>query len=282
MTPPDRRMWLCPRCGAVNAGDLPACECSHEPESGQVANAAPPSPEVAAPGPAAGSATGPPIGPPMASLEPSDASLLLLSLGCLGVCLAVPTTTIAILLLYGAARGATWALLPGAAMVAISVLLLTPAVRRLMHRPCSLCSARTLQRPPICTPCRSRLFAERAANRDYVLGLTPLDFERHVATLFELQGYRAKVTKASGDGGVDVYLWRAGAVSIVQCKHFIASTVSRPDLQQFYGVLIHEKATEGFFVTTGRFTREARDFAVGKPIVLCDLEWLLVRPQGPG
>ena len=56
--------------------------------------------------------------------------------------------------------------------------------------------------------------------------------------------------------------------------------MSRPEIQQTFGVLIHERAAEAFFVTTGRFSQPAEEFAQGKPIHLIDLSKLLKMSEG--
>jgi len=50
------------------------------------------------------------------------------------------------------------------------------------------------------------------------------------------------------------------------------------EIREFFGVLVSERADRGIFVTTGNFTRDALDFAVGKPIEMIagtELEKLL-------
>jgi HJR/Mrr/RecB family endonuclease len=123
--------------------------------------------------------------------------------------------------------------------------------------------------------------ARQAQDRDYLLKLSPREFERHVATIFSAVGYQVELTPASNDEGVDVYLNRQGRVSIVQCKHLAAGTpVSRPMLQQFFGVLQHKQAHEGFFITTGRFTEGAVEFVQNYRIHLIDLEKLVEMARG--
>ena len=125
-----------------------------------------------------------------------------------------------------------------------------------------------------------RILAERARHRDYLIGLSPSAFEAHVAQLFGALGYSVRLTPASNDAGVDAYIEKDGKKGVVQCKHFTRGVVSRPDLQQFYGVLIHERANEGFFVTTAHFSVGAVGFVSGKPIHLIDLGRLIEMAQG--
>jgi hypothetical protein len=51
-------------------------------------------------------------------------------------------------------------------------------------------------------------------------------------------------------------------------------------LQQFFGVLQHRQAHEGFFITTGRFTEGAVEFVQNYRIHLIDLEKLVEMARG--
>jgi restriction endonuclease Mrr len=46
--------------------------------------------------------------------------------------------------------------------------------------------------------------------------------------------------------------------------------VAAPAIRELYGVLVSEKADRGIFVTTGQFTRDAKEFAEDKPMELLD------------
>lgn len=183
--------------------------------------------------------------------------------------------------------------------------------RAIRNKPCTTCGTPTSNRSRLCDACQSelrrkreqereeararaeearkrqaeidrRILAEVMTNRDYLLGLSPGAFESHIGQLFEALGYSIKVTKASHDSGVDVYLEKNGKRYVVQCKHFTKGNVSRPDVQQFYGVMMHEQCEEGFFVTTGRFTPQAIAFAQGKAIHLIDIDKLIQLLPAPG
>src|SRR5262249_40662845 len=117
--------------------------------------------------------------------------------------------------------------------------------------------------------------ARSARDQDYLLKLSPRDFERHVADLFAALGYVVRLTPASNDEGIDAFLEKDGRRAIVQCKRLTDGAVSRPALQQFYGVLQDKGISEGFFITTGRFTEQAMEFAKGKAIHLINLERLV-------
>jgi restriction system protein len=93
--------------------------------------------------------------------------------------------------------------------------------------------------------------------------LTPTGFEHFCKELLEQLGFREmKVTKRSGDGGIDGFgTFRQGAVSInaaFQAKKFDENPVSRPDIDKLRGA-IQGEFDHGVFITTSRFTKEARE-----------------------
>lgn len=106
--------------------------------------------------------------------------------------------------------------------------------------------------------------------RQYLQGLSPTDLETFSARMFQQLGYRAELHGGSGDHGVDVRLTNpSGELEVVQCKQY-RSPVGEPEIRAFYGTLVHTQAVRGYFVAPGGFTRQARRWAAGKPIVLAD------------
>jgi restriction system protein len=103
-----------------------------------------------------------------------------------------------------------------------------------------------------------------------MLALEPAEFENWVAVLFQLIGYKVKNTQEVADHGIDL-LVRDGHVryGLVQCKRY-RGTVGEPVVRDLYGTLIHENADYGWLVTTGGISRQAREWANGKPIDLWD------------
>jgi restriction system protein len=110
---------------------------------------------------------------------------------------------------------------------------------------------------------------------------TPSFFERIVVELLVKMGYggsRSDAGKAigrSGDGGVDGIIKedKLGLdVVYVQAKRWENTPVGRPDVMQFAGALQAQKATKGIFITTSRFTEDARNYVsqIGSKIVLID------------
>jgi restriction system protein len=114
---------------------------------------------------------------------------------------------------------------------------------------------------------------------------SPPFFERAVVELLVKMGYggsRADAGKAigkSGDGGIDGIIKedRLGLdVVYIQAKRWDNNSVGRPDVMQFAGALQAQKANKGIFITTSRFTDDARSYVsqIGSKIVLIDGEQL--------
>jgi len=105
---------------------------------------------------------------------------------------------------------------------------------------------------------------------DRLMELTPIEFEKWVKqNVFEKDGWGVEETRTTGDGGIDLVLSRNGEHSIAQCKRF-RNTVGEPALRDFYGTMMSEGVSRGYFVTTGLFSLSAQKFAQDKPIVMID------------
>ncbi len=113
----------------------------------------------------------------------------------------------------------------------------------------------------------------------------PAFFERIVVELLVKMGYggsRADAGKAigrSGDGGIDGIIKedKLGLdVVYIQAKRWDNNPVGRPEVMQFAGALQAQKANKGIFITTSRFTDDARKYVsqIGSKIVLIDGEQL--------
>ncbi len=113
-----------------------------------------------------------------------------------------------------------------------------------------------------------------------VLNMSPNFFERLVVKLMEAMGYGGYegagfVTKSSGDGGVDgvIYEDKLGFNLIyIQAKRWSPDTViSRPEIQKFMGALAGPpKIEKGLYITTAKFSKEAKTYADAQHIILVD------------
>jgi restriction system protein len=102
-----------------------------------------------------------------------------------------------------------------------------------------------------------------------VKGNTPKFFESLVVDLMVAMGYggsredAARSIGQSGDEGVDGIIKedRLGLdIIYLQAKKWEGS-VGRPEIQKFVGALIGKRAKRGVFITTGRFSEDAVDYA---------------------
>lgn len=95
------------------------------------------------------------------------------------------------------------------------------------------------------------------------------EFEELVAEAFRREGYRVEENaKAGSDGGVDIRLLRNGELVLVQCKNWNRNRVGVGVVREMCGVMMDEGAAGVVIVCSGRFTRDAWNFAKGKPVRL--------------
>lgn len=99
-------------------------------------------------------------------------------------------------------------------------------------------------------------------------------FEKAVASVYESQGYKAVVSKAGGDGGIDIVLTKGGEKIAVQCKAHkkpVGPSVAR----DLYGTMTHSGYSKGILVSMNGFTSGVEAFVKGKSIQLITLNNLL-------
>lgn len=113
---------------------------------------------------------------------------------------------------------------------------------------------------------------------------SPFFFEKLVVELLVKMGYGGSRTDAgkaigkSGDEGIDGIIKedKLGLdIIYIQAKRW-ESVVGRPEIQKFVGALAGQEAKKGIFITTSRFTIDARDYIPRNEtkIVLIDGEHL--------
>jgi Holliday junction resolvasome RuvABC ATP-dependent DNA helicase subunit len=105
-------------------------------------------------------------------------------------------------------------------------------------------------------------------------GLSGVEFEKLITSMLGRMGFRAEMTRATGDGGIDIvaHLDRAivGGRYLIQCKRFTGQ-VGAPIVREFYGAVQADRmAVKGILITTSGFTDQAREFAENLPIELID------------
>ncbi|MBP0723927.1 restriction endonuclease [Bacillus sp. RG28] len=115
-----------------------------------------------------------------------------------------------------------------------------------------------------------------------ILECSPSFFESMIVDLIVTMGYGGSVNDAgraigkTGDEGIDGIIKEdvLGLDMIyLQAKRWkVDSTVSRPDIQGFVGSLVGKKASKGIFITTAKFSKEARAYteSIEKRVILID------------
>jgi len=107
-------------------------------------------------------------------------------------------------------------------------------------------------------------------------------FEDLIAEVYRGEGYL--VEQAAGgrrDGGYDLVLLRENSV-LVQCKHWLVDQVGVPHVRELAKAMHKVGATGGVFITTGTYTKSAREFAIRVAIQLVDGDALIRRFSAGG
>lgn len=98
-----------------------------------------------------------------------------------------------------------------------------------------------------------------------------IDFEYWCAARIEEQGWSVRVSKASGDQGIDIEAMRDGMLVAVQCKRY-TSPVGNKAVQEAYAGATHYRASKAIVIGTGGYTKAAIDLAANTGVILLDAE----------
>jgi Holliday junction resolvasome RuvABC ATP-dependent DNA helicase subunit len=115
--------------------------------------------------------------------------------------------------------------------------------------------------------------------------MSGVEFERLVTVLLGRMEFRPEMTKATGDGGVDIVAVLDkpifGGRYLFQCKRYgPENLVGASTVRDFYGAVTADRAVKGILITTSDFTTQAREFAdrVGLELInLPQLQGLLAQ-----
>ena len=119
------------------------------------------------------------------------------------------------------------------------------------------------------------LFIKRKFNSlagiEHVRQLSWRQFESIVGEAFRRRGYTVMENAVDGpDGGIDLVLRKDDAKYYVQCKQWKQTKVGVKPIRELYGVIAAGDAAGGFFVASGEYTSDARNFARKCAIELID------------
>ena len=110
-----------------------------------------------------------------------------------------------------------------------------------------------------------------SAPDNYLSNLSGIEFENLIIKLLRKMGFIVEETKATNDGGIDAIAINEDPITsgrfIIQCKRY-SGVVGQPVVRDLYGVVTHERASKGIIITTSDFSKQAIEFAEGKPIEL--------------
>lgn len=102
--------------------------------------------------------------------------------------------------------------------------------------------------------------------------LTDSELEEFAKQIYGKMEYKVKLTRQTGDHGVDVHLTNPNQeVELVQCKQW-RKPVGEPAVRDLYAAMMHTGAVRGWLWAPNGFSKPARQWVKGKPIVLADDE----------
>ncbi|WP_242176458.1 restriction endonuclease [Priestia koreensis] len=99
-------------------------------------------------------------------------------------------------------------------------------------------------------------------------------FEHYLKELFDGQGYKSEVTKASGDFGADLVLVKDGQKIIVQAKRY-SKKVGVKAIQEIKTAQSYYKADFVWVVTNNYFTNPAIELAKANDVKLINRDLLI-------
>jgi hypothetical protein len=98
-----------------------------------------------------------------------------------------------------------------------------------------------------------------------------IDFEHWCAARIEEQGWNVRVSKGSGDQGIDIEAMKDGMLVAIQCKRY-AQAVGNKSVQEAYAGATHYRADKAVVIGTGGYTKAALELAANTGVILLDAE----------
>ncbi|MBU4190109.1 MAG: restriction endonuclease [Candidatus Thermoplasmatota archaeon] len=99
----------------------------------------------------------------------------------------------------------------------------------------------------------------------HIMQMNPFKFEHFVGNLLNVMGFKTRVTKPTGDGGVDIEAEHetptgASIEYVVQVKRY-TNIISPKDLQALVGAMQGSKVDRCIFITTSSFSSKSVEYA---------------------
>lgn len=98
-----------------------------------------------------------------------------------------------------------------------------------------------------------------------------IDFEHWCADKIEQQGWAVRVSKCSGDQGVDIEAIKDDKTVAIQCKRY-SQPIGNKAVQEAYSGMAHYNAHLACVIGTGGFTPQALELARSTGVILIDAE----------
>jgi len=108
---------------------------------------------------------------------------------------------------------------------------------------------------------------DEIAGAKYYEDMSPEEFEHYCAALLREGSWDARVTKLSGDQGVDIVANKRGMRIVVQCKKH-SKPVGNRAVQEVVAGIAHQGAQRGVVVATGDYTPSAVKLAASNQVLL--------------
>ena len=110
--------------------------------------------------------------------------------------------------------------------------------------------------------------------KDEILAIQELSwphFKELVADAYRRNGYTIMDNSTfTADPSVDLVLRKGAKLYLVQCRYWQNRKLGKREARNLLALMHAKQASGVFLLTTGIFTREARHYAVGRPITLVD------------
>lgn len=104
--------------------------------------------------------------------------------------------------------------------------------------------------------------------------MSGIEFEKFLIVFFSKQGYKAEITKTSGDFGADLILIKDGIKTIVQAKRY-SKSVGVKAIQEIIGAKKYYSAHKLIVITNNYFSRQAKELAKVNNVQLIDRDLLI-------
>lgn len=119
--------------------------------------------------------------------------------------------------------------------------------------------------------CRRRRKEQREIEKSKLSTiLSPIDFENACKGILEDAGWKSRITKKSGDQGVDVIAKKDGITLVVQCKYY-SKPVGNKAVQEVSAGKIYYKADYAAVVSNNTYTKSARQLALNCKVLLLNI-----------